>query len=90
MNSGLRSEGIGENDIRGNWFENNQCWVENGDPSDGVYAVARCCDFSAFQFSCNVYESEVSQYCNGCKSHSTCPNNEHLMGWYDNQFLHYI
>ena len=40
--SGLRSSSERENDIVGNWIENNnECWVENGDPSDGIYAVAR-------------------------------------------------
>ena len=68
INSGLETLQEGENDIRGNWIDDNECFVENGQPSAGTYAIANCCDLSSYSFTCNTYSSTFTS-CNNCRSY---------------------
>ena len=80
--SGFRTKGANEDDTRGGYIFEDTCYAINFAPSSGVYAIARCCDFSQYAFSCDTYQSDLSAYTNGAKAYETCPAGTTLLGWY--------
>ena len=80
VSCGYRTKSVVEDDIRGGGIDGQTCKAYNFAPSDGVYAIARCCDLSAYGVSCNTSQSNRSAAVDDAKSYEQCGANEQLTG----------
>ena len=69
--------------MNGAWVNGQTCYARNGGPSDGVFAYARCCDFSGYSVSCTTYISDQADNVDNAKTIASCTQSyEEIMGWY--------
>ena len=47
-------------DVNGAYRSGESCIVEAADPTSGVYAIARCCDFTNYAIDCQHEQSDIS------------------------------
>ena len=80
VSCGYRTKFSGEDDIRGGEIDGQTCKAFNFAPSNGVWAIARCCDLSAYSVSCTTREGPPSDATNDAKGYQQCNSNEVLMG----------
>ena len=57
ISCGFRPSGYNHWYTQGSWMDEKYCYAENPIQSDGVYAVARCCDFSSYDIECDTFKS---------------------------------
>ena len=70
--------------LQGSYIIDQTCYAENPSNSDGVYAYARCCDFSQFNtIQCSTTKSALSGTANDEAISISCPQStQTMLGWY--------
>eukprot|EP01084_Bolivina_argentea_P309305 535005_1 len=64
----------------GSYISGSTCHARDKGSTGGVYAVAHCCDLTAYSVSCNTYQSPISSGVDDARTTASCQSNEVLMG----------
>ena len=71
--------------LHGSYINGSTCYAKNPSNGLGVYAVARCCDFTPISSSiqCSTTKSEISEDGDDELTSITCHDSaQWMLGWY--------
>ena len=82
IDSGFKTETSTEDRFAGSYINGSICYAENHPDSDGVYAIARCCDLREYSITCSTYQSGLSGITDDDRIYIECLSEETILGWY--------